>query len=621
MIARTGIRTLVLALLALPLAVGCAQVKASPGGAKASAAADSGWAAIRPDLSASEASGLVSPLKGLGDRPFLEKAYGLILQRDPETAYAYAISRSYGVPEDALTDVSDAHNLGTRELYLGLKAEADRRQPAATGRDALALSALSRWLSDKARDIELSIDKYPISPYVNSVDELTIDYFTEYRQLRDAAEAERYIACLALLPAKIDGIVKALDLRAAAGVVLPRGIYEYTLQGVNEVAEAPALSSPFYTAFASKLAASSVPEGAARTALLDKAARAVERYAIPAWKSLAGALARQAASVPGEGGASRLPDGAAYYAACLSRLTTTSMSATEINDLGKRELSRVQSEIRDGFAALGYPRDLGLAELYDRLGRDGGALAGRDLLARIDADMKAMDARLGDLVLTRPRIGVEAVMGEMGGYYQPPSLDGRPGRYFVAETDRRYAYDIATTAYHETIPGHHLQMARALESDLPGFLRGADFLGFTEGWALYAERLAFEAGRYADDPAGNLGRLRMEALRAARLVADTGVNAMGWSFGQAVDFLSRNTGLGQGMIQADVTRYIIDPGQATAYYTGYAVILGLRERCRNELGGKFDLRRFDEAILANGAIPLDLLGKVVDDFIAAEKAR
>lgn len=619
MIGKRSFHALALAFFALPLAVGCAQVKSAPDRGKAEA--DSGWAGIRPDLSAEEASALVAAIKGSGDRAFLEKAYGLMLQRDPETAYAYGVSKLYGVPEDALTDVSDAHSLGTRQLYLGIKAEADRRLAAAAGNDALALAALSRWLADKSRDIEYSLDKYPVSPYVNSVDQLTIDYFTEYRQLRDAADAERYIACLALLPAKIEGIVKALDLRAGAGIVLPRGIYEYTLQGINEVAGSDAPSSPFYTAFAAKLAASSVPEGAARTALLGKAAEAVERYAIPAWRSLAGALARQSSAVPPDGGASRLPGGSEYYAACLSRLTTTSMSAQDLHELGKRELSRIQTEIRDGFAALGYPRDLGLAELYDRLGRDGGSLSGSDLLGRIDAVIGAMDARLGDFVLTRPRIGAEVVLGETGGYYQPPSLDGRPGRYFVAATDRRYAYDIATTVYHETLPGHHLQIARALEADLPGFLRGADFLGFSEGWALYAERLAFESGCYAEDPAGNLGRLRMEALRAARLVADTGVNAMGWSFGQAVDFLGRNTGLGQGMIQADVTRYIIDPGQATAYYAGYAEIMRLREKCRSELGAKFDQRRFNEALLANGALPLDLVDKVVDGFIAAEKAR
>lgn len=618
MIRRRIMRTLALALLLVPLAAGCSQSQTVPGRTKTAA----GWSSLNPDLSPQAALDQVASLRNLGDRAFLERAYGFVLQRDPETAYGYGISALYGVPEDALTDVSDVHSLGTRQLYLAIKAEVDRRLPVASGPDGLALAAFSRWLSDKARDIEYSLDKYPVSPYVNSVDQLTIDYFTEYRQVRDAAEAERYLACLALLPAKIDGIVKALDLRAGAGIVLPRGIHEYTLAGIREVAESSPRSSPFYTAFASKLARSAVPDGPARTALLDKAEKAVERYAIPAWKSLAGALERQASAVPPEGGAWRLPGGRDYYAACLSRLTTTSMGAAEIHELGKRELARIQSEIRAGFAALGYPSGLGLAELYDRLGREGGALSGRDLLGRVDADMKAMDARLGELVLVRPRIRVEAVFGEMGGYYQPPSGDGaRPGRYFVAGSDRRYAFDIATTVYHETIPGHHLQISRALEADLPGFLRGADFLGFSEGWALYAERLAFEMGVYAKDPAGNLGRLRMEALRAARLVADTGVNEMGWSFAEASSFLRENTGLGQGMIEADVTRYIIDPGQATAYYSGFYEILRLREKCRSVLGAGFDLRRFDETLLSHGALPLDLVGKVVDDFIAAEKAR
>jgi len=210
----------------------------------------------------------------------------------------------------------------------------------------------------------------------------------------------------------------------------------------------------------------------------------------------------------------------------------------------------------------------------------------------------------------------------MGGYYQPPSADGvRPGRYFVAAADRRYAYDVATTVYHETVPGHHLQTARALEANLPGFLRGADFLGFAEGWALYAERLAYEMGMYEGDPAGDLGRLRMEALRAARLVADTGVNAEGWTFGRAVAFLRESTGLEEGAILADVTRYVVDPGQATAYCAGMLEILRLRESCRAELGPKFDLRRFHEALLGGGALPLDILDGAMGDFIAAEKER
>jgi uncharacterized protein (DUF885 family) len=561
----------------------------------------------------------VDGLKTLADRDFMERAYGLILARDPETAYTYGISKAYGVPEDDLTDLSDSHALGSRELYLALGGEVSRRLPSSSGDTALALAAMSRWLEDKARDIEYSYDKYPVSPYVNSADQLALDYFTELRQLRDAADAERWIACLAGLPAKMEGVAAALDLRAKAGVVLPRGIHEYTLQGIREIASSSAVGSPFYAAFSRRLETASIPDPAVKKALLEKAAAAIERHALPAWKSLAEALGRQSAAVPSEGGASRLPGGKAYYAACLSRLTTTSLSAAEIHELGRKELARVQSEIRARFAALGFPKDASLAGLYERLGREGGYASGRALLDRIGAYIADMDTRLGTIVEKRPRIGVEAVFGEMGGYYQPPSADGsRPGRYFVAATDRRYDYDIATTAYHETLPGHHLQIARALEADIPGFLRGADFLGFTEGWALYAERLAYELGTYAKDPAGDLGRLRMEALRAARLVADTGINAMGWTFGQATDFLAANTGLGSGMVQADVTRYVIDPGQATAYYTGFIRILALREEAKAALGPRFDQRRFHEALLSHGALPLDVLKAAVDTWVASE---
>ncbi|MDP3176763.1 MAG: DUF885 domain-containing protein [Spirochaetaceae bacterium] len=608
-------------ILTAPLGLPCRAAPASP--SRAAAEAKSGWTGLVPDLTPLDARSRVAEMEAADDRDFMEKAWGLVLQRDPETAYAYGVSSIYGVPEDELTGLSDSHALGTRALYIAIKAEVDKRLGASGGirSEGIALKAFSRWLADKAKDIELSLDKYPVSPYVNSADQLAIDYFTEYRTIRDAAEAERWIACLALLPAKIKGLSAAVDVRGRAGIVLPRGIFEYTLQGLQEIANASPRSTPFFEAFQRKLRTAAIEDEGDRKALLGKAAVAIETYALPAWKDLAAALERQRAKVPAEGGAWRLPGGSDYYSACLARYTTMGVTADELHELGKKELGRVHAEIRGRFAALGYQEGANLKQLYDRLGAESGYSFGRGLLDRIDGHIKSMDASLGELVLERPNIGVEAVFGEMGGYYQPPSIDGdRPGRYFVAASDRRYTYDIATTVYHETIPGHHLQIARGLEADLPGFLRSADFMGFIEGWALYAERLAFEMGAYECDPAGDLGRLRMEALRAARLVADTGINAMGWGFQKTVLFLEENTGLGSGMIQSDVTRYIIDPGQATSYYAGFLRILELREKCRQALGPLFDLRRFHEALLSSGALPFDVLEKKLEDFIVAAKA-
>lgn len=582
-----------------------------------------GWSRLVPDLSFQDAEKAVGGLQVLGTRDFLERAYGLILARDPETAYAYGFSAMYGIPEDGLSDLSDAHALGTRNLYLSLGIETGRRLAGvADDESRLALAALSRWVQDKATDIEYSFDHYLVCPYVNSADQLALAYFTESRRLANTADAERWIACLSSLPGKMKGLADALDLRAAAGVVPPRGILEATIRQVAEVAEATPEGTPLYGAFARRIAGAQIGSEAQRTALLSKAAASIGEYAVPAWKLVAGALERQRAKAPARAGASSLPDGEAFYASCLSRLTTTGLGAKAIHELGLQELARVQAEMRARFESLGYPVNAGFAALYSRLGAEAPVRAGEELLGRVSRTMAAMDERLGELVLVRPRLRVEAVFGEMGGYYQSPSSDGaRPGRYFVARGDQRYAYDIDTTVYHETLPGHHLQIARAIEADIPGFLRGADFLGFTEGWALYSERLASELGAYASDPAGELGRLRMEALRAARLVADTGVNAMGWSFDKAAAFLAENTGQSPGMIQSDVTRYFVDPGQATAYYVGFLELLRLREKCRAELGAGFDLRRFHEAILSHGNLPLDLLSAVVDRHIESEKAR
>jgi uncharacterized protein (DUF885 family) len=172
-----------------------------------------------------------------------------------------------------------------------------------------------------------------------------------------------------------------------------------------------------------------------------------------------------------------------------------------------------------------------------------------------------------------------------------------------------------TLAYHEGLPGHHLQIALAQESDLPLFRNVIGFTGYTEGWALYAEHLARELGWYEDDPYGELGRLQAQAFRAARLVVDTGLHAKGWSFDQAHEFMVENTGHDPGFMQFEVSRYVAWPGQATAYMVGMLRILDLRQRAMERLGERFDLRAFHEVVLSNGSMPLEILERVVEAWI------
>ncbi|MEJ2604990.1 MAG: DUF885 domain-containing protein, partial [Gammaproteobacteria bacterium] len=204
-----------------------------------------------------------------------------------------------------------------------------------------------------------------------------------------------------------------------------------------------------------------------------------------------------------------------------------------------------------------------------------------------------------------------------GGFYIGPSFDGsRPGAFYAGTRSGQPWYMMPSLAYHEAVPGHHTQIAIAMEQDVPAFRKIAGFTGYVEGWALYAERLALELGWYDEDPLADLGRLQYEALRAARLVIDTGIHHLGWSFDRAVRFNEENVGWSEGASRAAVSRYAVVPGQATAYMAGFLTILSERERARDELGTDFDLVAFHHALLSNGAVPLSLLDEVVDGYIA-----
>jgi uncharacterized protein (DUF885 family) len=211
-----------------------------------------------------------------------------------------------------------------------------------------------------------------------------------------------------------------------------------------------------------------------------------------------------------------------------------------------------------------------------------------------------------------PSAAVGVVGGEAGGFYVPPSLDGsRPGAFFATATRPEARFGMRTLAYHEAVPGHHLQLGVAQDLALPLVRRGVGFTGSTEGWALYAERLASELGWYQDDALGDVGRLQAEAFRAARLVVDTGIHARRWTQAQAVQFMQDNVGFSQGAANGQVIRYAAWPGQATAYMTGALRLRALRERVRTAKGEAFELKAFHRAVLSHGSLPLELLERVV----------
>ena len=327
---------------------------------------------------------------------------------------------------------------------------------------------------------------------------------------------------------------------------------------------------------------------------------------------------------------SEQPGGREFYAYRIRQQTTTDMSAEQIHQLGLSEVARIRAEMETVARRAGFPtREAFIQDLrtnpihYPRTGEELMREVAR-LTKRIDGHMPSLFGRLPRLPYTIREIPAEIAEGTTTAYYSDGSLEsGIPGIYWVntSKLDQRPLWEVPALTVHEAVPGHHQQIAIQQELDLPDFRRHATFFtAFVEGWGLYSERLGIEMGLY-DTPARDMGRLSYEMWRASRLVVDTGIHAFGWSRQRAIDFMVDNTALSRANIEAEVNRYITNPGQALAYKIGELRIRALRTRAEQALGDRFDIRRFHDAVLEQGAIPLDLLEANIDAWIAAERAR
>jgi len=243
----------------------------------------------------------------------------------------------------------------------------------------------------------------------------------------------------------------------------------------------------------------------------------------------------------------------------------------------------------------------------------------RELLGRMQQRLPEYFSRIPPQKLEVKRVPAYAEATSPGAYYNPPTLDGRqPGTFFANlrnPTDTA-AWQMPTLAYHEGLPGHHLQIAWAQTIEgVPLARRVLPFTAYSEGWGLYAERLAKEMGVYENDPFGDLGRLQAEMFRAVRLVVDTGIHAKRWTRAQAIDYMRQKTGMPLGEVTAEIERYIVDPGQACAYKIGMLKILELRERAKTALGERFDIKAFHDVVLGGGGMPLSILERRVDAWV------
>ncbi|MDB4888114.1 MAG: hypothetical protein JWN79_3552 [Gemmatimonadetes bacterium] len=439
---------------------------------------------------------------------------------------------------------------------------------------------------------------------------------------RERADYEAYVARLGAYGRYNRDAIATTRVALAGGFAQPCAPftgYERTISGVMDSTPD---RSRFLEPFARRPGYFTEPEW---TALRQRAVAMVRDSVYPAYAAFLDFYTREYAPRCRQvAGVSATPNGAAYYAFRVRSETTTELTPEEVHQLGLREVARIGGAMdslarRAGFAGRkAFVAKLRSDPQYYPKSADELLAAASVLTKRIDGEMPKLFGRLPRLPYTVKAIPAAIAPGTTTAYYGPGSLEGgRPGVYWVntSKLDQRPFYELPALTLHESVPGHHQQISIGQELDLPPFRRyGASFAAFTEGWGLYAERLGIEMGLY-DTPEKEMGRLSYEMWRACRLVVDPGIHAKGWTREQAIDYMLEQTALSRSNIEAEVNRYVTWPGQATAYKVGELRIRELRTRAERRLGGRFDLRGFHDAVLENGAVPLDVMEANVERWI------
>ncbi|WP_312846533.1 DUF885 domain-containing protein [Sphingopyxis sp. PET50] len=451
-------------------------------------------------------------------------------------------------------------------------------------------------------------------------------FLINIHRIANTAEAEAYVSRIRELGPILDALSAESAARAAKGYAPPKWVYPFVLSDIANLTKADNAVVEDIAAKVNKLDIGD----AEKTRLIAAANAAWAESAGPAYARLAAEMKRQQAIAPADDGVWRMPGGKAYYEALLANYTTTGMTAAQIHDLGLAEVARIHGEMKKIMEQVGFKGTLNQFFDHLRTSPQYYHTTREAYLADVDAHVKAMEARLPAFFNTIPKSAlqvkaVEAFREKSAGkaFYSSPAPDGsRPGIYYVNLYDLKDMpkTELEALAYHEGVPGHHLQRAVQTElTGLPPFRRFGGFTAYTEGWGLYSEELAKDMGFYTD-PYADFGRLGMELWRATRLVVDTGIHDKRWTREQAIQYLKDNTPNPQGDIEKAIERYIVYPGQATAYLIGKLKIMELRGRAQAALGEKFDFRTFHDVVLESGPVPLDILERRVDAWIATQKS-
>jgi uncharacterized protein (DUF885 family) len=486
-------------------------------------------------------------------------------------------------------------------------------------------------------DYDFRFYNYPINQmhgYHSSLPAFLINM----HRIDSVADAKAYISRLNGLPKVFDEIVEGLKIREQNGVLPPKFVFEKVIEDSRNVIKGKPFassqeSSTLLNDFKTKVEKLNLSEDQ-NLKLIAEAEKALVTSVQPAYEKLIATLEDQQQRATAEDGVWKFAKGEEFYKNRLKRITTTDLTANAIHEIGLSEVARIHGEMEAIMKKVEFKGSL--QDFFEFMRTDKqfyyeNTVEGKEkYLADATKIINTMKGRLDDLFLTKPKAdivvkAVEAFREKSAGkaFYQQPAIDGsRPGTYYANLYDMSAmpTYQMEALAYHEGIPGHHMQIAISQElEDIPMFRKFGGYTAYVEGWGLYSEFVPKEIGFYSD-PYSDFGRLAMELWRSCRLVVDTGIHSKKWTREQGIEYYKANTPNAESDCVKMVERHIVMPGQATAYKIGMNKIIELREEAKIQLGEDFELREFHDVVLLSGAVPLNILEEMVQDWVDSKKA-
>jgi len=565
---------------------------------------------------------------------FFDRTYQEDLDRAPMSQTYRGIKKDYG----EWGDFSEKRTKEDHQIALARKqtiASFDRAKLSSKDRLSLRLYEI---------DLQSDLDQYPFRHHWYTISQFygwhtnIPSFLINMHKVDSVSDAEAYISRLGKVEALLDQIIEQLRIREKAGIFPPRWAYPQILEAsANVLKGAPfdksAKDSTLLSDFRSKVDSLEASNNE-KHRLLEAAEKALRTSFLNGYRKLIAELEKQAELAPALDGVWKLPDGIAYYNNRLKYYTSTDLTANQVHQIGLEQVERIHGEMKAIMKAVGFEGDLQAffafmredPRFYFEDSEEGRAA----YLKRTQEIIDAMQQRLPEVFGILPKAAlrvkrVEAFRERAAGkaFYQSPAEDGsRPGTYYANLYDMSSMpnYQMEALAYHEAIPGHHMQLSIKIElGDVPDFQRYLRMTAYSEGWGLYSEMLPKEMGFY-EDPYSDFGRLAMELWRACRLVVDTGIHTKRWTREQAIDYLKKNTPNSEVDATKAIERYIVYAGQATAYLIGKMKIHELREWAKSELGPKFDIRGFHDEVLKDGSVPLSVLEEKIQNWVVAIKS-